>query len=134
MKTAAFTMMPASPLLRLVLSGVAWIASYLAAAYVLDMRYVAPPLDLVVASVPVAAFFVFAWTVQASFRGADELQRRILLEALAMAFLIATMAIMFLGLVEDTPRGHLWVPLRHLGLAMLPLYAACYAAASHHYR
>jgi hypothetical protein len=43
-------------------------------------------------------------------------------------------AAMFLGLMEDSPRGHLWFRLRDLWLAMLPLYAICYAAAYRHYR
>jgi hypothetical protein len=119
---------------RLVVSAIAWILAYFAVQYVLDELHPTPPWDMVVASVPVFMFYLFAWAVQSGLRQADELQRRIHLEALAMAFLIVMVAAMFLGLMEDSPRGHLWFRLRDLWLAMLPLYAICYAAAYRHYR
>ncbi|HSS28793.1 MAG TPA: hypothetical protein VLL50_12650, partial [Usitatibacter sp.] len=72
--------------------------------------------------------------VMRSLRSADELQRRIHLEALALAFLTVVLATMFLGLVEESPRGTLWLPWKNLWFALPPLYAVCWAMASRHYR
>jgi hypothetical protein len=123
-----------TPRTRLLVTGTIWVVSYFAVRYVLDARYPPPPWDLYVGGIPIFTFYLFAWAVQSSLRSADELQRRIHLEALAMAFLIAMMAAMFLGLLEDSPRGHLWLPLRDLWFTLPFLYGVCYIASRRHYR
>jgi hypothetical protein len=122
----------ASPVV--VIAGFAWVLAYLAARYVLDTWAPESPWDIAVVSIPLFAFYWFVWAVQRTLRNADELQRRIHLEALALAFLSTMLAIMGLGLLEDTPRGHIVLPLRHVWLALIPLYGICYAAARWHYR
>jgi hypothetical protein len=53
---------------------------------------------------------------------------------LALAFLTVMLALMGLGLIEETPRGRVTLPLRDLWFALIPLYGICYVAASRHYR
>ena len=91
---------------RLVLSGAAFLGAYFLARH--GMHAWAPPWhwDIAVMSMPLLVFFWFVWEVQRVLRHFDELQRRIHLEALALA---------------------LW-------FALLPLYAICYLAARRHYR
>lgn len=117
----------------LVVAG-AWILSYFVARYLLDTWPQAQQWEFAIVSLPVCAFFWLVWAVQRGIRGADELERRIHLEALAMAFLTTMLAMMGLGLLEETPRGVIALPWRHLWLALLPLYGVCYAIAAWHYR
>jgi hypothetical protein len=112
----------------------AWILSYFAARYALDTWAPEPHWDIVVASIPVVAFYWFVWVVQRTLRNADELRRRIHLEALAIAFLTVVLAIMMLGLLEDSPHHHLYLPLRNLWLALVPIYGISFLVASRHYR
>jgi hypothetical protein len=72
--------------------------------------------------------------VQRALRNADELQRRIHLEALALAFLTTMLVLMMLGLLDAPPMGPLGLPLRDLWFFLPPLYAICFAVASQRYR
>ena len=83
---------------------------------------------------PLLVFFWLVAVVQRALRQSDELQRRIHLEALALAFLTVMLALMGLGLIEETPRGRILLPFRDLWFALIPLYGICYLAASRHYR
>lgn len=118
----------------LLLVGAAWILSYFLARYLLDAMHPAPHWDILVANIPTIVFFGFVWSVQSTLRKADELRRRIHLEALAMAFLTVMLAVMVVGLLEDSPGGHLWLPLRDLWFAFPLLYGVCFAVATRHYR
>jgi hypothetical protein len=115
-------------------AAVAFLASYFIARYGMWAWAPAQPWDIVVMSTPLLVFFWFIAMVQRRLRDSDELQRRIHLEALALAFLTVMLALMGLGLIEETPRGRINLPLRDLWFALIPLYGICYLAARRHYR
>ena len=115
-------------------AAVIWLVSYFGACRALDEWKPAPPWDIAVAAVPLAAFLWFGWLVRRALREFDELQRRIHLEALALAFLTTMLGMMGMGMLEPTPRGAVTLPWRHLWLALLPLYGICYAVVSRRYR
>ena len=115
-------------------ASIAWLVSYLLARYILDAAAPAPHWDIAVACIPVFAFYWFVWVVQRAIRGADELQRRIHLEALAMAFPTTMLVVMLLGLLDGPSGGRLGIPLRDLWLALPVLYGICYAVAGQRYR
>jgi hypothetical protein len=117
-----------------IVAGAAWLLSFFVARYLLDTWPQSQQWEFAIVSLPVLAFFWLVWVVQRALRRADELQRRIHLEALAMAFLTTMLAMMGLGLLEETPRGLIALPWRHLWLALLPLYGICYALSAWHYR
>ena len=125
---------PTAAVPGVIVAAVAWILSYFVALYLLDTWSEAQRWEWVIMSLPMFAFFWLVWNVQRALRRADELQRRIHLEALAMAFLTTMLAMMGMGLLEDTPRGLVTLPWRHLWFALLPLYAVCYGIARWHYR
>ena len=116
------------------LTAVAWLISYFVARYVLDTWPLEQPWDIVAMSVPLLVFFWFVWAVQRTLRSADELHRRIHLEAFALAFLVTMLVAMGLGLIEDTPRGRVVLPWRNLWLAMPVIYGLCFWIARRHYR
>jgi hypothetical protein len=124
----------AKPSRGVLVVGAVWFFSYFVARYALEALAPRPHWDIVVACIPVLAFFWFVWVVQRALRSIDELQRRIHLEALALAFLTIMLVLMMLGLLDAPPVGPLGLPLRDLWFALLPLYGLCYAAASQRYR
>jgi hypothetical protein len=117
-----------------IVAAVAWVLSYFLARYLLDLGPGSQRWEWAIVCLPMFAFFWLAWVVQRAIRSADELQRRIHLEALALAFLTTMLAAMGLGLLEETPRGTVTLPWRHLWFALLPLYGVCYGIARWHYR
>ena len=119
---------------RIIVAAALFLATYFIARYGMWAWAPAQPWDIVVMSAPLVAFFWFVAAVQRTLRHSDELQRRIHLEALALAFLTVMLALMGLGLIEETPRGRVTLPLRDLWFALIPLYGICYIAASRHYR
>ena len=119
---------------RLILAGGAFLGSYFLARHGMYAWAPASHWDIAVMSMPLLVFFWLVWEVQRALRHFDELQRRIHLEALALAFLTVLLALMGLGLIEETPRGRVIIPFRDLWFALLPLYAICYLAARRHYR
>ena len=129
--TVPFTALPSRGVLFV---GAVWFATYLATRYALDAWTPAPHWDIAIASLPVLAFYWFVWVVQRALRNADELQRRIHLEALALAFLTTMLVLMMLGLLDAPPMGPLGLPLRDLWFFLPPLYAICYAVAGQRYR
>lgn len=103
--------------LQYVLCGV-WILSYFAVRLILKAMG-APAAEwsrLAVAMVPLIPFTLFLMTFIRAIRKADELERRVQLEALAIAFPLALVLIMVLALVQvaiplDTDRWsyrHVW--------------------------
>lgn len=115
-------------------AGLAWLLSYFAARYVLQT--LAPPLhwDIVVANIPTIAFFWFVWVVRRALRDTDELQRRIHLEALAMAFPTVMLVLMTLGLLDRPPAGPLGIPLCDLWVVLPLIYGICFAVVNRRYR
>jgi hypothetical protein len=108
-----------SPLVWGVLWGVAWIGARL----LLETDIAGPAVRVAVALVPVPLFALFLWQFIAGIRSLDELERRIHLEALAVAFPVAVLLVMMLGLLD------LAVPLnpddwsyRHVGPYLFTLY------------
>jgi len=80
---------------------------------------------LAIALIPIVPFAAFIWKFIASLREADELERRIQLEALAIAFPVAIVLLMVLALVQlavplnpdDWSYRHVWyfLPIFWLG-------------------
>lgn len=118
----------------IILAGAVFLGVYFVARYGMWAWAPSQPWDIVVMSAPLLAFFWFVAAVQRTLRHSDELQRRIHLEALALAFLTVMLALMGLGLIEETPRGKITLPFRDLWFTLIPLYGICYLAARRHYR
>ena len=119
---------------RVVIAGVVWILVYVAARAALETWHPDGPLGIAAAFAPLFAFYWFVSVAQRAVKSADELQRLIQLEALALAFPTTMVVMMTLGLMEIFHGGALELPLRDLW-AMLPLfYAICFAVAYQRYR
>jgi hypothetical protein len=103
-------------------SGLIWVGTYLAARVVLKEPRVTGVWRLVTALLPVGPFALFLVALSRGIRQLDELERRIQLEALALAFPLTMLLLMALGLLElaiplpreDWSYRHVW--------AMLPLF------------
>jgi hypothetical protein len=114
---------------RVVLAGGIWIAVYLAARYVVEAIGPAHPSWVAwIACTPVPAFYGFVLVVQRALKGADELGRRIHLEALALAFAATMLVLMTLGLLNIA------VPLRNVWVLQPLLYGIALAVVSRRYR
>ncbi|HLE56703.1 MAG TPA: hypothetical protein VJB15_06450 [Rhodothermia bacterium] len=98
--------------------GILWVISYFGARAALEQMG-SPQPDwnrLAVALVPLVPFVAFLWKFIALMREADELERRIQLEALAIAFPLAMVLLMVLALVQlamplnpdDWSYRHVW--------------------------
>ena len=118
---------------RVVIAGVVWFATYLAVRYAFEVLQPVPHWDMLLSNVPILAFFWFVWVVQRALRNADELRRRMHLEALGLAFLTTMLVLMTVGLL-DGPNESLTLPLRDLWFVLLPIYVLCFAAVSLRYR
>ena len=134
MESKAITPANASRWPRILLAGGVFLIAYFVARYGMWAWAPQEPWDIFVMNIPVIAFFWFVAVVQRTLRESDELQRRIHLEALALAFLTVMLLLMGLGLMEEMPRGRLILPWRELWFALIPLYGICYLAARHRYR
>lgn len=107
--------------------GIIWMVSYFGARAALEWMGNAQPAGprLAVALIPIVPFVAFIWKFISSMRQADELERRIQLEALAIAFPLATVLLMILALVQlamplnpdDWSYRHVWyfLPIFWLG-------------------
>ena len=117
-------------------SGVIWLVTYTLALLALKFLVLEPAVAGAIAFVPVVPFVFFLFAFVKTLRNADELQRRIQLEALAIAFPVTLVGLMLLGLLEmafpnglgrDLSYHHVWT--------YLPiLYFCSVAVASHRYR
>ena len=123
-----------APSPRVIIAGLVWFITYLATRFALDALTPPPHWDILVACAPVFAFYWFVWVVQRTLQNADELRRRIHLEALALAFLTTMLVLMMLGLLDAPPMGPLGLPLRDLWFILPPLYGLCFVVASQRYR
>jgi len=98
--------------------GIVWVISYFGARMALEQMGELPPdiSRIVVALVPLLPFMAFLWKFISFMRAADELERRIQLEALAIAFPLAMVLLMVLALVQlatplnpdDWSYRHVW--------------------------
>ena len=78
----------------------AFILAYFVARALLESFVMETWLRVVVVLVPVVPFTLFLLTLIRGIRGMDELERRIQLEALAVAFPLTFLLLMTLGLLE----------------------------------
>ena len=103
---------------RAMVWGIAWFVSYFGARLILESMGT-PAVDLRrvgVAVVPIVPFGLFIWNFILGLREGDELDRRIQLEALAIAFPLAVLLLMILALVQlamplnpdDWSYRHVW--------------------------
>ena len=106
-----------------------WILLYFAARGILKGSGLSTPMRVAVALTPIPFFAGFLWRSIRVVRGLDEFERRIHLEALAVAFPLAMVLLMTLALMqravelkfEDWSYAHVWVylPIFYiLGLAV----------------
>ncbi len=96
---------------------IAWLVSYFAVRFTLEAT---PDLSsgarLAMAFIPTPLFALFLWNFIRGLRTADELERRIQLEALAIAFPLGLVLLTTLGLVQravelrfqDWSYNHVW--------------------------
>ncbi len=111
-----------------------WLLAWLVSRVVLQMVELAPSLQVVVSLLPLPLFLHFLWRFMLLMRHSDELQRRIQLEALAIAFPMTTAMLMTVGLLQTagiSPTGgwsltEMWV---YAGL----IYLIGRAIAQHRY-
>jgi hypothetical protein len=118
---------------RVLVAGLAWLLAYFAARFALEAWAPPPHWDIVVANVPTLAFFWFVWVARRALKDFDEMQRRIHLEALALAFPTTMLVLMTLGLL-DSALTPLWIPLRDLWVVLPVLYGLCFAVVNQRYR
>ena len=113
----------------LISAGALWVLTYFGSRAALDTLHLQPIGRLAVALLPLVPFAWFLWRVISGIRSMDELERRVHLEALGIAFPLAILLLMTLGLVqlavdlnpEDWSYRHVWVYLPTfyiLGLAI----------------
>lgn len=100
----------------------AFISTWFIARGVLELDDISPTLRIAAALLPVPPFSFMLWKIINGVRQMDELEQRIHLEALAIAFPLALILLMTLGLLElamrlppeDLSYRHVW--------AFLPLF------------
>ena len=113
-----------------------WLVTYFAARVILRQNSgLGEGARVMVALMPLLPFLAFLRLFISGLRGLDELERRIQLEALALAFPLTMVMLMVLGLVElATPLSPADWSYRHVW-AYLPLfYFLGVAIASRRYR
>ena len=97
--------------------GAMWIVLYFAARLYLEANAGLPrAVRLTIAFGPTPVFALFLWRFIADVRTADELERRIQLEALAVAFPLGVLLLTTLGLIQravtlafqDWSYNHVW--------------------------
>ena len=101
---------------RVVLSGTVSLVLFLAARAALEVTTLVAWQRIAIALVPLPALAWFLWEFVHSVSDADELERRVQLEALAVAFPLTLLLVMTLGLLqiavplppEDWSYRHIW--------------------------
>lgn len=116
-------------------ASIVFVLSYFASRALLEADGAGDLYRVAAALLPVVPFAWMLWEIFKGIRGMDELEQRIQLEALALAFPLALLLLMTLGLLEiavklppeDLGYRHVW--------AMMPaLYLAGLARARRRYR
>jgi hypothetical protein len=94
-----------------------WLALYFGVRFYLEAHpELSEGVRIGLALVPMPVFMAFGWSFIRSLRGADELERRIQLEALAVAFPLGLLLLTTLGLMqravelnfENWSYNHVW--------------------------
>lgn len=132
---SAKTVARPSPILsRPLVWGIAWFAAWVLARIVLEAPSVPTWARVAVALLPTPIAAAALYSIIRSARELDELEKRIQLEALAFAFVLALLLLMTLGLME------LAIPLnrddwsyRHVWAMLPPLYFAGQVIARRRY-
>ena len=120
---------------RGLLAALLFVLAYLIARIVLEAGGLAGTLRVMAALLPAAPFVWMLWEIIRGVRAMDELERRIHLEALAVAFPLAMILLMILGLLElaiplppeDLSYRHVWAMLPLLFFAGLAIARRRYA-------
>ena len=113
----------------IIFTGLTWVLAYLMTRRLLDMDQLPEGWRIVVALAPMVPFAFFLAFTLAGLRSMDELHRKVQLEALGIAFPLAMLFFMLLGLLElalplspeDWSYRHTWsyLPLFYfIGLAI----------------
>lgn len=103
------------------LATIVFLLAYVAARGMLEQGTIGDTIRVLVALLPVPPFVWLLWSIMNGVRTMDELEQRIQLEALALAFPLALILLLTLGLLEiaidlppqDLSYRHVW--------AMMPL-------------
>ena len=106
---------------RLLVRGLLWAAVYVAARGLLETAIEPQSLRIAIALLPVPFFVWWLWTWMKGVSQMDELERRIELEALAIAFPLAVIFLMTLGLLDVAIDPDDWSP-RNVWVMMPLLY------------
>ena len=116
--SAAATLAASSPSGRAILgTGLLWLVLYFAIRLVVEANPGLPSgVRLGLAFIPTPIFALFLWLFIKGIRSADELERRIQLEALGVAFPLGVLLLTTLGLVQravelnfqDWSYNHVW--------------------------
>ena len=112
---------------RLVLAGALWASVYGISRGLLEMEIAERWLRVAIALAPIPFFVSFLWMWMTGLGSMDELERRIQLEALALAFPLMAVLLMTLGLLEiavglnpeDWSYRHVWLMMPMLYYASL---------------
>lgn len=107
--------------IRLLVRGLLWIAIYALSRGLLELAVAPPAGRVAIALLPVPFFSWWLWTWMIGVSQMDELERRIELEALAIAFPLAVIFLMTLGLLDVAIDPDDWSP-RHVWAVMPLLY------------
>lgn len=99
-----------------VLTAVLWVLTYLGARAALKSIAAGSALSVVVVLTPIIPFAAMLYLIIRQIRTMDELERRIQLEALAIAFPLSVLLVMLLGLLQlavelnpnDWSYRHIW--------------------------
>jgi hypothetical protein len=92
------------------IAGLGFVVAYFGARLIFEITGLSRPLYFVAALLPAVAFLVFVWALAGLLRSGDEMQRRIQLEALAIAWPLAVAIVMTLSLLQKA--GFLgWEPM-----------------------
>jgi hypothetical protein len=91
---------------------VLWVASYFLARAIMESAAPSTLIKVLVALLPILPFAAFLYLVVKSQRGMDELELRVQVEALAIAFPLSVLFLMVFGLVGQaldlTLERHVW--------------------------
>lgn len=96
----------------MLIAAAAWVASYFLGRAVMEAGNVTTVIEVAVALLPILPFAAFVYFALKSQRGMDELQLRVQLEALAIAFPLSILFLMVFGLLGEalnlTLERHVW--------------------------
>ena len=119
---------------KLAIAGTLWIAAYFGARVLIEVVPFGSPLVFAAAALPAGPFIAFVVLMRRSFRGADELERRIQLEAMAVALPAMLLVLMVLGLLEiGTPINRDNLGYRHVWAFLPMIYLAGLVTARRRY-